>query len=114
VGYIESPVHLLAELCRVTKHGGIILVSDFHPGAYQAGWRRSFRSGSGVFEIESYCHTTDQLVAAGRGTGIKLRQVLEPHLGEPERHIMQSAGKRELLDHVSAIPAVLIVEWERC
>lgn len=113
IGYTECPDQVLAELCRVTRHGGSVLVSDFHPDAHQAGWRRSFRSGSDVFELECYRHTSDQLIAAGRRTGMRLKQVLEPCLGEPERHIMEGAGKQDLLEQVSAIPAVLIIEWER-
>ena len=113
LGYIRPVDQVLAELCRVTRHGGTVLVSDFHPGAHQAGWRRSFRSGSDVFEIESYCHTADQLVDAGRMAGMRLKQVLEPGLGEPERHIMRGAGKMDLLEQVSGIPAVLIIEWQR-
>ena len=113
IGYAVSPDQVLAELCRVTRYGGSVLVSDFHPAAHEAGWRRSFRSGSEVFEIECYRHTPAQLFAAGQRTGMRLRQVLEPHLGEPERHIMSGAGKEDLLEQFSAVPAVLIIEWER-
>jgi ubiquinone/menaquinone biosynthesis C-methylase UbiE len=113
LGYAESPDQILAELCRVARHGGSVLVSDFHPDAHQAGWRRSFRNGSESFEIKCYRHTPAQLIAAGRKAGMRLSRVLEPHLGEPERHILQRAGKEHLLEQLSAVPAVLIIEWER-
>ncbi len=113
LGYAESPDQVLAELCRVTRYGGSVLVSDFHPDAHQAGWRRSFRSGSEVFEIECYRHTPSRLIAAGQRTGMRLRQVLEPRLGEQEQHILERAGKGDLLEELSAIRAVLIIEWER-
>lgn len=113
LGYTEFPDRVVAELCRVTRHGGSVLISDFHPDAHEAGWRRSFRNGPDVFEVDSYRHTVTQLLAAGQKTGMRLRQVLEPCLGEPERHIMSGAGKEGLLDQLTAIPAVLIVEWER-
>jgi hypothetical protein len=66
-----------------------------------------------VIEIESYRYTSDQLVAAGREAGMRLREMLEPHLGEPERQLMRDAGKQDLVDQVAAIPALLILEWER-
>lgn len=113
LGYAESPDQILSELCRVTRHGGSVLVSDFHPDAHQAGWRRSFRNGSESFEIKCYRHPPAQLIAAGRKAGMRLSRVLEPRLGEPERHILQHAGKEHLLEHLSAVPAVLIIEWER-
>ncbi len=113
LGYTESPDRVLAELCRTTRHGGTVVVSDFHPEAHHLGWRRSFRVGVDVFEIENYCHSLDQLVAAGQRTGMRLKGVLEPHLGEPEGRIMQAAGRQDLMEQLSAIPAVLIIEWER-
>jgi SAM-dependent methyltransferase len=113
VGYVR-PLHLLFhELCRVTKAGGTVLVSDLHPGARRSGWRRSFRDGSRMFEIESYPYTADELIATGTGAGMGLRQILEPALGEPELQIVRDAGKEAFLDQISAVPAVLIFEWER-
>jgi ubiquinone/menaquinone biosynthesis C-methylase UbiE len=113
LGYVGSPDGLIHELSRVARRGGTVLVSDFHPRGHEAGWRRSFRSEAKVFEIESCPHTSDQLVSSGRSAGLQLKEILEPHLSEPERLIMQGAGKMELFDEVSAVPAVLAVEWER-
>lgn len=113
IGYIR-PLHpVFCELFRVTKRGGTVLVSDLHPGARQSGWRRSFRSESRVFEIESFPYTASELIAAGKSAGMRLRRILEPPLGEPELKLVRDAGKAELLDQVSAVPAVLILEWER-
>ena len=113
LGYAESPDQVLAELCRVTRNGGSVLVSDFHPDAHEAGWRRSFRNGSDVFEVECHRHTLTQLLAAGERTGMRLRQVLEPRFGEPERQMIIRAGKEDLLEQLFAVRAVLIIEWER-
>jgi len=113
VGYVRPLPLLFHELRRVTKTGGTVLVSDLHPGARQLGWRRSFRSGSRVFEIESFPYTDGELIAAGTYVGMRLRQVLEPPLGEPELQLVRDAGKEALLNRVSAVPAVLILEWER-
>jgi SAM-dependent methyltransferase len=113
VGYIRPLYLVFHELCRVAKRGATILVSDLHPGARQSGWRRSFRSGSKVFEIESFLYTADALIAAGTDAGMRLRQILEPALGEPELQLVRDAGKEVLLDQIFDVPAVLILEWER-
>ncbi len=113
VGYVNHPDQLMRELCRVVRIGGTILLSDLHPLAQRRGWRRSFRCGTRVLEIESHAYTTERLIDAGRSGGLRLKEILEPHIAEPERPIMRRAGKEHLFGEVSAIPAVLALEWER-
>ncbi|HYK90163.1 MAG TPA: methyltransferase domain-containing protein [Acidobacteriota bacterium] len=113
VGYMCNPDRLISELGRVVRHGGTILISDLHPRAHQMGWRRSFRSGADVYEIKSSAHSAGRLIHSGQAAGLRLKEIFEPRISEPERRLMQEAGKAELFDEVSAIPAVLIVEWER-
>ncbi len=113
VGYVGHPDQLMRELRRVVRIGGTILISDLHPMAQRRGWRRSFRCGPRVLEIESHPYTVERLIGAGRCAGLRLREILEPCIAEPERPIMRTAGKEHLFAEVSAIPAVLAVEWER-
>lgn len=113
LGYMDPLERLIHELGRIVRRGGTILISDFHPRAHEMGWHRSFRSGANVFEIGSCPYTSDQLVSSGRSAGLRLKEILEPRLGEPERLIMREAGKGELFDDVSPVPAVLAIEWER-
>ena len=113
LGYVDFPELMLHEFGRVARHGGTIMVSDLHPLARLMGWRRSFRSGARVFEIESHSYTSEQLVSCGRRAGLELREIFEPHLSEPERLIMRIAGKEAFFDGLSAIPAVLALIWQR-
>ncbi len=112
VGYTDCLGRQLQELNRVARRGARIVVSDLHPRACQLGWRRSFRYKSQVYEIEHRCYAVDQLLEAGRTAGMTLRDVLEPHFGEPEYRTMREAGKAGSIDEVSSVPAVLAVEWE--
>lgn len=112
-GYVSDPERLVEELGRVTKQGGTVIASDLHPKALDAGWRRTFYCGSTLFEIENHSYSCDQLVHAGRCANLELREVFQPYFGEPEFTIMRSAGKPELIEEVSSIPAILILAWER-
>jgi ubiquinone/menaquinone biosynthesis C-methylase UbiE len=113
LGYIKDPEFLIEELSRVTKRGGTVIVSDLHPQALAAGWRRTFRCGSALFEIESHAYSQDRLVHAGRYANLELREVFQPYFGKLECTIMQNAGKAELIDKALSVPAILILAWER-
>ena len=103
----------VAELARVIKPGGWAVVSDFHPEGEARGWKRAFRSGDHVYEIEHYPYTTERLLEAGRRAGLDLQDSHEPALDEPERRMFQAAGKEALFEEARGVPAVLVVRWKR-
>jgi SAM-dependent methyltransferase len=113
LSYIAPVDALIAELARVVKRAGTVLVSDMHPAARAQGWRRTFRHGTSVFEIESHCYDRNRLLDAGLKARLGLVDVVEPRLGEPELSLMRAAGKAARIADVTAVPAVLVIEWER-
>jgi malonyl-CoA O-methyltransferase len=113
LGYVRKLDEAVTELARVVKPGGWVIVSDFHPEGDARGWKRAFRSGGHVYEIEHYPYTTERLLETGRNAGLDLQDSHEPVLDEPERRIFQAAGKEALFEEARGVPAVLIVRWQR-
>jgi malonyl-CoA O-methyltransferase len=113
LGYMSFFRRAISELGRIARRGGTVLVSDLHPSACEAGWRRSFRSGPRVFEIEHTHHSVGALLAAGARAGLEEDEISEPRFGEPEEVIMMQAGKAHEFSAISAIPAILAIEWRR-
>ncbi len=113
VGYMRDPECLFRELGRVARRRGVVIVSDLHPSALAAGWRRTFHFGSTLFEIENYSHTFERLIRAGNCGNLDLREVLQPHFESPEINIMRDAGKTEQIKEVLKVPAILVLLWER-
>jgi len=57
IGHIRELGATYAELARVCRAGGTVVVTDFHPDAVAAGHRRTFRDADGVMhEIEHWSH----------------------------------------------------------
>jgi malonyl-CoA O-methyltransferase len=57
IGHIQELDATYAELARVCRAGGTIVITDFHPDAVAAGHRRTFRDADGAtHEIEHYVH----------------------------------------------------------
>jgi malonyl-CoA O-methyltransferase len=98
-----------AELARIMRPGGIILVSDVHPQALKRGWTRSFRHGAEVIRVADQLYEFADLDAAG----LKLECLLEPHLGPPEREIFERAGRLDRFEEACREPAIFVARWIR-
>ena len=104
----------IAELSRVAKHGGRVIVSDLHPDTAQLPWRSTFRNGTRVYEVAQHRYDVDEYLQAGREAGLQLLRRLAPRFGEPEREIFQRAGRKGQFESARRVPAVAILIWERC
>jgi malonyl-CoA O-methyltransferase len=95
------------ELARITKPGGMILVSDVHPEALKRGWTRSFRHGAEVIQVADQPYELANLDA----TGLELECLLEPHVGPPEREIFEHAGHLDRFEEACEEPAIYVGRW---
>ena len=114
LGSMASVRAAIAELRRVTKYGGKVIVSDLHPDTAQLPWRSTFRNGTRVYEVAQHRYDVDEYLQAGREAGLQLLRRLAPQFGEPEREIFQRAGREGELESARRVPAVSILIWERC
>ncbi len=112
LGHMRSPKRALAEFARVLRPGGTLVMSDFHPDAAARGWRRTFRRGAQVYELENYPHTVDELRAA-TDRSLACLDAKEARFGEPERAMFERAGRPELFEPGCAQPALLLTRWRR-
>jgi len=106
LGYAPS---CLRELSRITRRGGVVLVSDMHPESARRGWTRSFRHSSGVIHIahEPY-HLEDLHVA-----GLELSYLLEPRFGNLEHEMFVAAGHGARFQEAAREPAIFVACWIR-
>lgn len=111
LGHVRNFGAALGELTRILQAGGTLLLTDFHPAAAARGWRRTFRHGGQVYELENYPYTVEQLRDAA--TGLRLIACEEAIIGEPERRLFEAAGKPELFAAACWTPAVLLTRWTR-
>jgi malonyl-CoA O-methyltransferase len=113
LGHIIPIDQAITELARIVKPGGHLIVTDFHPGALQRGWKRTFRSNGQLYEVETYPYTKQRLIECARDSGLELQDLLEPCFGDQELPIFRQAEKLNLFDEAQGIPAVLLARWTR-
>jgi len=80
VGHLENLHAALAELCRVTRPGGVVLCSDVHPIGHALGWQRDFKSGGSHYAVRHTQHLYSVWHAACATLGLQIDRVLEPML----------------------------------
>ncbi len=110
-GHVGDQAGAMREFARVLQPGGALILTDFHPNAAARGWRRTFRSGGQVYELENHPYTVPQLRELARG--LALTRIEEASIGEPERELFERAGRPDLYEAACATPAVLLTRWVR-
>jgi len=80
IGHVERLDAALAELRRVTRPGGTILCSDFHPIGHALGWRREFSAGGQRYAVRHTPHLYSHWQRACAACGLQVARVLEPYL----------------------------------
>jgi malonyl-CoA O-methyltransferase len=80
IGHLEDLRAPLAELCRVTRRGGTLLCSDFHPAGHALGWRREFTAGGQRYAVRHTPHRYSDWQHACDAVGLRIVRALEPHL----------------------------------
>ena len=108
VGHLTSLEAALAELCRVTRAGGMILCSDFHPLAHRRGGRREFARAGQRYEVRHTTFLQDDWQRTCRALGLHMLQMLEPRLTAAD------LGASELpASALPEAPVVIVFELRR-
>jgi ubiquinone/menaquinone biosynthesis C-methylase UbiE len=112
---LEPP---LAELARVVRPGGTVIISDMHPFHSALGFTGFFVGNDGTAgAVRSYFHLHADYFAAFAATGLVVRQCLEPRTDETGV-VFLSGGMMHLAPDAFTevfvgMPAALVWELER-
>jgi malonyl-CoA O-methyltransferase len=103
-----------AELARVCRVGGAVIVSDLCAEAVAAGHRRTFRDARGeVHEVEHFVHSADaQIDAAGRA-GLALTTRCTGEVDARVRPFYASAGRLAAYEAQRGLPLVVALAYRR-
>jgi malonyl-CoA O-methyltransferase len=110
IGHLIDPDPAYAELARVCRPGGTIVVTDFHASAAQAGHRRTFRDHEGqTHEIEHYVHTAARLQAVARARRLSVERCDDGVVGPIIRPAYVAAGRLAHYEAQLGLPLVLML-----
>jgi SAM-dependent methyltransferase len=103
--------HLAAPFCelrRITRPGGLIICSDFHPVGATLGWTRDFKAGGQRYAVRHTTHSAADWQEAAAKAGLAIDAVIEPHL-DPADIPPVARFDRRALD----VPVVIVYALRR-
>lgn len=115
--HAPSVLEPIAELARVVRPGGRIVISDVHPVLSALGVAAFFRAadGSSAF-VRNHRHLHGEYLDAFADAGLQVRRCLEPRFG-PHEVTLQRLAMRFVPDAAAAaylgLPAALIWDLAR-
>ncbi|MBV8832143.1 MAG: methyltransferase domain-containing protein [Acidobacteriaceae bacterium] len=112
LGYFENLGFAFHEFARVAKPGAYIAVSDVHPYALRAGWKRSFKLGAERYDIAHHVREMDEIKLAAANAGLACTTLRSVHFGLPEFPLFRRAGKERLFWSARALPALFAGLWQ--
>jgi SAM-dependent methyltransferase len=113
IGHLPDCAPAYRELARMAAAGAHLVLTDFHPAAYEAGHRRSFRHDGQVREIEHYVHTVACHEEAAEEAGWRLVTCREAAIGPTVRPFYDQAGRTALYAAHEGLPVVLGLAFSR-
>jgi malonyl-CoA O-methyltransferase len=94
IGHVAGLHAVYAELGRVCRRGGTVVVTDFHPDAVAAGHRRTFPDRRGIsHEIEHHVHDPLAHVIAAGDAGLLLVERRDAEVSPAIRPFYERAGR---------------------
>jgi ubiquinone/menaquinone biosynthesis C-methylase UbiE len=75
--HVPNLAGVIGEFSRVTKEGGHLLITDFHPDAVAARWRTVFDDVDAVYLLPNIGHTRDDYLQAVESSGYSIKDVFD-------------------------------------
>lgn len=114
IGHVASPGAVYAELGRVCRPGGTVIVTDFHPDAARAGHTRSFRDAAGeVHAVEHHVHLADDHLRTAASAGLALVARTDGAIGPEIEAFYARAGRTDRYEADRGLAIVLALAFRK-
>ena len=113
-GHVDDLTAFYRELSRVTRPGGFLIVTDFHPAAAREGHVRSFRDPSGRrCVVEHLIHEASDHVEAAQRCGMDFDARFALPVGPEVRRFYEISDMLGQYEHDRGLPLLLAMRFRR-
>ena len=109
-GHLADLTPLYREIARTLAHGGVAIVTDFHPDAVRAGHKRVFRDAAGRSHVvEHVLHGPDAHRSAAESAGLRLDAELDLPIDESLRVFWERADAMDRYERDEGLLDALVL-----
>lgn len=102
------------EFFRVSRSGGCLIVTDFHPAALSAGHARTFRDPRGrLHAVETHPHPVERHARAADEAGFRMELARDWRVGPEIRPVYQAASALERYQDQLGMPLVMAFRFAK-
>jgi SAM-dependent methyltransferase len=117
LAHLERPMAAIAELARVLRLGGRLVISVLHPFLAHLGWHALFEDGRGQRRfVREHPHPHADYLAAFRSLRLGVRDCREPALRAEQLGAMRRASRHipdATIEAYAGLPGVLVWDLEK-
>jgi malonyl-CoA O-methyltransferase len=107
IGHVRDLAGAYAELSRVCRIQGAVIVTDIATSAVAAGHRRTFRDATGATrEVEHFVHSIENHQWAARNAGLAVERRTESVVGPGIKSFYEDAGRLDAYETQRGLPLV--------
>ncbi len=106
IAHIPDAYKAIQEWARVTRPGGNIFITDFHPAALAGGATRSFSVAGKKVTIKNYVHSLDKLQQFADALGLRIVNTIEKYIDEDTRPYYEQQGALSLYEQYKGSPVI--------
>lgn len=114
LSYLPDLTPAYAELARVCRDDGRVVVTDFHADAILAGHRQTFRDAEGTLhEILQHSHSAEAHKAAAAGVGLSMNLAHCGVVGPPIRAVYEQANRLDMYTRDQGLAIVALFGYAK-
>lgn len=114
IGHVRAMEAAYAELSRVCRMGGAVIVTDISAEATAAGRRRTHPGPDGTTQdIEPFTHSIERQAVAAFDFGLRLERRQDGVVDPSVMHFYEEAGQLPAYEAQLGLPLVLALLWRK-
>jgi ubiquinone/menaquinone biosynthesis C-methylase UbiE len=113
VAHIENIEEALTAWCRILKHTGDIIITDFHPDALAFGGKRTFRHNDKQIAVKNFIHPVNLIIEIFLGNGFFVISEEERTVDEKVKHYYASQNALHVYEKFKGFPVIYGIHFRR-
>lgn len=107
IGHIKDLESCFREWNRVMKPDSRIIITDFHPVAFERGMKRSFPFRGDIIEVENHLHSADSIKALSEKMGWIIKEKEESLIDDNVKFLFEKQSFMNAFNKYRGTPLIL-------